>query len=105
MGVRIKKGDTVIVTRGKNKGKRGKVLKVLRDKDRVIVEKVNMVKKHSKPSQANPTGGIVEREGSLAMSSVMPVDPKTNKPTRVGFQVLENGTKVRVARGSGEQLT
>lgn len=105
MGVRIKKGDTVVVTRGKNRGKRGKVLKVLRDKDRVIVEKVNMVKKHSKPSQANPTGGIVEREGSLAMSSVMPVDPKTNKPTRVGFKVLENGTKVRVARGSGEQLT
>jgi large subunit ribosomal protein L24 len=104
MGVRIKKGDTVVVTRGKNKGKRGKVLKVLVSKGRLIVEKVNLVKKHSKPSQANPTGGIVEREGSLAMSSVMLVDPKTNKPTRVGFKVLENGTKVRVARGSGETI-
>ncbi|MDY0001608.1 MAG: 50S ribosomal protein L24 [Polyangia bacterium] len=102
--MRIKKGDTVVVTRGKNKGKRGKVLKVLVSKGRLIVEKVNLVKKHSKPSQANPTGGIVEREGSLAMSSVMLVDPKTNKPTRVGFKVLENGTKVRVARGSGETI-
>ena len=105
MGVRIKKGDTVVVVRGKNKGKRGKVLKVLVGKGRLIVEKVNLVKKHSKPSQANPTGGIVEREGSLSVSSVMLVDPKTNKPTRVGFKVLENGTKVRVARGSGETIS
>jgi len=104
MGVRIKKGDTVVVTRGKNKGKRGKVLKVLVSKGRVIVEKVNLVKKHTKPSQSNPTGGIVEREGSLSLSSVMLVDPKTNKPTRVGYKVLDNGTKVRVARGSGETI-
>ena len=104
MGVRIKKGDTVVVRSGKNKGKRGKVLKVLPKKGRVIVEKVNLVKKHSKPSQANPTGGIVEREGSLALSNVMLVDPKTNQPTRVGYTELENGTKVRVARGSGETI-
>lgn len=104
MGVRIKKGDTVVVRSGKNKGSRGKVLKVLPGKGRVIVEKVNMVKKHSKPSQANPTGGIVEREGSLALSNVMLVDPKTNQPTRVGYKELENGTKVRVARGSGETI-
>lgn len=104
MGVRIKKGDTVVVRSGKNKGKRGKVLKVLPKKGRVIVEKVNLVKKHSKPSQANPTGGIVEREGSLALSNVMLVDPKSNQPTRVGYKELENGTKVRVARRSGETI-
>jgi len=104
MGVRIKKGDTVVVRSGKNKGKRGKVLKVLPKKGRVIVEKVNLVKKHAKPSQANPTGGIVEREGSLALSNVMLVDPKSNQPTRVGYKELENGTKVRVARRSGETI-
>lgn len=104
MAARIKKGDTVVVVRGKNKGKRGKVLKVLTDKGRVVVEKVNMVKKHAKPSQANPSGGIEEREGSLPVSAVMLVDPKTDKPTRVGFAVLENGTKVRVARRSGETI-
>jgi large subunit ribosomal protein L24 len=104
MSVRIKKGDTVVVIAGKEKGKRGKVLKVLPKQKRVIVEKVNLVKKHAKPSQANPTGGINEREGSLALSNVMLVDPKTNQPSRVGSQVLEDGTKVRVARRSGETI-
>ena len=104
MGSRIKKGDMVIITKGRSKGHRGKVLKVLPKKGRVIVEKGNMQKKHAKPSQANPQGGIVEREGSLALSNVMLVDPKTNRPTRVGFKVLENGTKVKVARGSGETI-
>lgn len=104
MAARIKKGDMVVVVRGKNKGKRGKVLKMLRAKGRVVVEKVNMVKKHAKPSQANPSGGIEEREGSLSLSAVMLVDPKTDQPTRVGFQVLENGAKVRVARRSGETI-
>ncbi len=104
MSVRIKKNDTVVVIAGKEKGKRGKVLKVLPKQKRVIVEKVNLVKKHTKPSQANPTGGINEREGSLALSNVMLVDPKTNQPSRVGSQVLEDGTKVRVARRSGETI-
>lgn len=105
MGARIKKGDSVVVIKGKNKGKRGKVLKMLTAKGRVIVEKVNMTKHHSKPSQANPQGGIVEKEGSLAISNVMLLDPKTNRGTRVGFKVLEDGTKVKVARGSGETIS
>jgi large subunit ribosomal protein L24 len=104
MGVRIKKGDLVVVTKGRNKGKRGKVLKVLPKKKRVIVEKVNLIKKHEKPSQAHPQGGIVELEGSLSLSNVMLVDPKTNKGTRVGFKVLDDGKKVKVARGSGETI-
>jgi large subunit ribosomal protein L24 len=105
MGVRIKKGDTVVVTKGRSKGKRGKVLKVLIKKERVIVEKVNLIKKHAKPSQAHPQGGIVEMEGSLSLSNVMLVDPKTNRGTRVGFTVLDDGKKVKVARGSGETIS
>ena len=105
MGVRIKKGDTVVVTKGRNKGKRGKVLKVLAKKQRVIVEKVNLIKKHAKPSQAHPQGGIVEMEGSLSLSNVMLLDPKTNRGTRVGFQILDDGKKVKVARGSGETIS
>lgn len=105
MGVRIKKGDTVVVTKGRNKGKRGKVLKVLMKKERVIVEKVNLIKKHAKPSQAHPQGGIVEMEGSLSLSNVMLVDPKTNRGTRIGFTVLDDGKKVKVARGSGETIS
>jgi large subunit ribosomal protein L24 len=105
MGVRIKKGDTVIVTRGKNRGRTGKVLKVMPKDGRIIVEKVNMIKRHTRPSQANPTGGIVEKEGSIALSSVMPVDPRSPRQgTRVGVKVLEDGKKVRVARRSGETL-
>jgi len=105
MGVRIKKGDMVVVVKGRNKGKRGKVLKVLTKKRRVIVEKVNLIKKHAKPSQAHPQGGIVEMEGSLSLSNVMLVDPKTNRGTRVGYQVLDDGKKVKVARGSGETIS
>ncbi len=104
MGMRIKKGDMVVVTKGRSKGKRGKVLKVLPKKQRVIVEKVNLIKKHTKPSQAHPQGGIVEMEGSLSLSNVMLVDPKTNRGTRVGFKVLDDGKKVKVARGSGETI-
>ncbi|MFC1482399.1 50S ribosomal protein L24 [Myxococcota bacterium] len=102
--MRIKKGDTVIVISGKSRGKRGKVLKVLPKKGRVIVEKVNLIKKHSRPSQANPQGGIEEKEGSLALSNVMLVDPKSNRGTRVGHKILDNGKKVRVASRSGETI-
>lgn len=105
MGVRIKKGDMVVVVKGRNKGKRGKVLKVLTKKKRIIVEKVNLIKKHAKPSQAHPQGGIVEMEGSLSLSNVMLVDPKTNRGTRIGFKVLDDGKKVKVARGSGETIS
>ncbi|QQZ09560.1 50S ribosomal protein L24 [Heyndrickxia vini] len=99
----VKKGDKVMVITGKDKGKTGVILAAFPKKDRVIVEGVNIVKKHSKPSQANPQGGIVNFEAAIHVSNVMLVDPKTNEPTRVGYQEV-NGKKVRVAKKSGEVL-
>ncbi|TLS35508.1 50S ribosomal protein L24 [Pseudalkalibacillus caeni] len=99
----VKKGDKVQVISGKDKGKQGVILEAYPKKDRVIVEGINVVKKHSKPSQANPQGGIVEQEAAIHVSNVMPVDPKTGEPTRVGYKE-ENGKKVRVAKKSGELL-
>jgi large subunit ribosomal protein L24 len=98
---KIKKGDRVVVVTGKSKGKTGEVLRVLRDKDRVLVQGVNMVKRHTAPSQTNP-GGIIEKEASLHISNVAHIDPKTSEPTRVGFKRLGDGRKVRYARRSGE---
>lgn len=80
---RIRKGDLVEVISGKERGKRGRVLKILRKIDRVVVERLMIVKRHTKPSQKNAQGGILEKEGSIHMSNVMPVDPGTDKPTRV----------------------
>jgi large subunit ribosomal protein L24 len=97
---RIKAGDKVMVIAGKDKGKVGKVLKVLPEKDRVVVEGVRIVKKHLKPTASNPEGGIVEREAPIHISNVMLVDPKTGKPTRVGIK-YENGKKLRYAKRSG----
>ncbi|GIN42136.1 50S ribosomal protein L24 [Heyndrickxia sporothermodurans] len=99
----VKKGDKVMVITGKDKGKTGVILAAFPKKDRVIVEGVNIVKKHSKPSQANPQGGIVNFEAAIHVSNVMLLDPKTNEPTRVGYQEV-NGKKVRVAKKSGEVL-
>jgi large subunit ribosomal protein L24 len=99
---KIKSGDKVIVIAGKDKGKVGKVLKVLRDEEKVIVEGVRVVKKHLKPSQKYPEGGIIEKEAPIHISNVMLVDPKTNQPTRVGIKFLEDGRKVRYAKRSGE---
>ena len=98
---KIKKGDRVVVTTGRNKGKTGEVLRVLRDADRVLVQGVNMVKRHTAPSQASP-GGIIEKEASLHISNVAHIDPKTSEPTRVGYKVLDDGRKVRYAKRSGE---
>ena len=98
---KIKKGDRVVVVTGKDKGKTGEVLRVLRDKDRVLVQGVNMVKRHTAPSQTNP-GGIIDKEASLHISNVAHIDPKTSEPTRVGYKVLSDGRKVRFARRSGE---
>ncbi|OGX79157.1 50S ribosomal protein L24 [Exiguobacterium sp. SH31] len=98
----VKKGDTVQVMSGKDKGKQGVILKAMPSKNRVVVEGVNVMKKHAKPSQANPQGGILEIEAPIHVSNVMPIDPKTGKPTRVGFKVVD-GKKVRVAK-SGEVL-
>lgn len=100
----VKTGDTVIVITGKDKGKKGRILQAIPAKGRVIVEGVNFVKKHSKPSQANPQGGIVEKEAAIDASNVMLVDPKSGAATRVGYKVLDNGKKVRVAKKSGEVI-
>ncbi len=98
---RIKKGDEVIVRSGKDKGAKGDVLKVLRAKDRVIVQGVAMVKRHTRPSSAGP-GGIVEKEASIHVSNVACLDPKSGLATRVGYRTLEDGRKVRFAKRSGE---
>ncbi len=99
----VKKGDKVMVISGKDKGKTGVILAVFPKKDRVIVEGVNIVKKHAKPSQANPQGGILNLEAPIHVSNVMPLDPKTDKPTRVGYKIVD-GKKVRYAKRSGEIL-
>jgi large subunit ribosomal protein L24 len=101
----VRKNDEVIVLTGKDRGKRGRVLQVLPERNRVVVEGVNMVKRHTKPNpQKNVKGGIVEREGSIHASNVQPVDPETGKATRVGRKVLEDGRRVRVSRRSGSVL-
>ncbi|HYR70663.1 MAG TPA: 50S ribosomal protein L24 [Candidatus Acidoferrum sp.] len=100
----VRKGDTVIVVAGKERGKKGKVLRVIPEKGRVVVERINMIKKHQKPTQKLRQGGIIEREGAIHLSNVMMVDPASNKPTRVGMKALSDGKKVRVARRSGEML-
>lgn len=99
----VKKGDKVMVISGKDKGKTGVILASFPKKNRVLVEGVNIVKKHSKPSQMNPQGGIINQEAPIHVSNVMPIDPKTGEPTRVGVKV-ENGNKVRYAKKSGEVL-
>ncbi|GEL13245.1 rplX protein [Lapidilactobacillus concavus DSM 17758] len=99
----VKTGDKVKVISGKDKGKEGKVLKVLAKKDRVIVEGVNVAKKHQKPSNADPQGGIKDQEVAIHVSNVMLIDPSTNQPTRIGYQVVD-GKKVRVSKKTGEPI-
>ena len=101
----IRKNDTVIVLTGEDKNKTGKVLKVLVDKNRAIVEGLNIVSKSTKPSAQNPQGGIVKKEASIHISNLSLIDPKSGKPTRVGIQKNEDGTKVRVSKRSGEVIT
>jgi large subunit ribosomal protein L24 len=104
MAARIRKGDTVVIISGKDKGKTGKVMRVLREDDRVLVEGINLVKRHTRPSPRNATGGIIEREQPLHACKVMPLDPKTGKGTRVRFTELADGKKVRIAVKSGDEL-
>lgn len=99
----VKKGDKVTVITGKDKGKQGVILEAFPKKNRVLVEGVNIVKKHSKPSQLNPQGGINSQEAPIHISNVMVIDPKTGEPTRVGYKTVD-GTKVRYAKKSGESL-
>jgi large subunit ribosomal protein L24 len=103
MAAKIRKGDRVIVLTGRDKGKIGEVLRVLTVEDRVVVNGVNRVKRHTRPSAADP-GGIVEKEAPIHVSNVAHVDPKTEKPTRVGFRMLEGTRKVRFAKASGEVI-
>ena len=100
---KIKKGDRVVVTTGRSKGQTGDVLRVIRGEDRVLVQGVNMVKRHTRPSQAGP-GGIIEKEAPLHISNVAHIDPKDSEPTRVGFKTLGDGRKVRYAKRSGEVI-
>lgn len=102
--VHVKKGDTVIVIAGKDAGKKGKVLEVITKADRVVVEKVNVVKRHTRPSQANPQGGILEKEAPIHASNVMVHCPKCDKAVRVGKQINENGSKNRVCKKCGTNL-
>jgi large subunit ribosomal protein L24 len=105
MAAKIKKGDKVVLLTGKrsDKGKQGSVLKVYPEKNRVLVEGINIVQRHTKPTQANPQGGIVNKEAPVHVSNVAIVDPKTGEPTRVGFR-MEGDRKVRFAKKSGEAL-
>lgn len=100
--MKIKKGDIVKVMSGNYRGKIGKVLKVVPDRNRAIVEGINFVKRHSRPTQANPQGGIIEREASIHISNLMLI--VNNTPTRVSYTKLEDGKKVRVARKTGETV-
>ncbi|CAK0743187.1 50S ribosomal subunit protein L24 [Azospirillaceae bacterium] len=101
--LRIKAKDRVVVISGRDKGKTGEVVKVLPKESRVVVQGVNLVKKHQAPSM-KVQGGIIEIEASIHISNVAHIDPKTNKPTRVGYRILEDGRKVRVAKRSGETI-
>ncbi|MFO1082786.1 MAG: 50S ribosomal protein L24 [Reyranellaceae bacterium] len=103
MKLKIRKGDRVQVITGRSKGKVGDVLRVLPAEQRVVVSGVNVIKRHTKPSRTD-AGGIVEREAAIHVSNVALIDPKTDKPTKVGFKFLEDGRKVRFARASGETI-
>ena|SRR5690554_4455635 len=101
---RIRKGDQVRVIAGKHKGEEGEVITVLRDKNRVLIKNVNIIKKARRPTQDNPRGGFVEQESSIHLSNVQLLDPKTGTPTRLGIKLNDDGTKTRIARKSGAEL-
>jgi large subunit ribosomal protein L24 len=105
--MKIRRNDQVVVIAGNARGKRGKVLKVFPETDRIIIEGVNIIKRHTRPNQKNPQGGIIQREAPVHVSNVMLLDPKTNEPTRVGTKILKDETtgkklRMRVSRTSGE---
>jgi large subunit ribosomal protein L24 len=102
--LKIKRGDNVVVISGRDKGKRGEVLRVFPDEGRLIVQGVHIARRHTKPRMGDP-GGIVEKELTIHVSNVAHLDPQSNKPTRVGYKLLEDGNKVRVARRSGEVIS
>ena len=103
MAAKIRKGDRVIVTAGRDKGKRGEVRQVLPEDGRAIVAGVNLVRRHTRQTPQTE-GGIITKESTIHLSNLAILDPKTGKPTRVGFKILDDGRKVRVARGSGDLI-
>ena len=102
--MRLKKNDQVVVLTGRDRGKRGKILKLILDTNMAVVEGINMVQKHQRPSRENPKGGLVDREAKIHISNLQLVCPKTSKPTRVGYTFLADGSKVRVSKVSQEIL-
>ncbi len=100
----VKKGDSVVVIAGNYKGQKGRILEVNREKERAIVEGINMMKKHTKPNAAHPQGGIVEKEAPVHISNLMVADPKTGKPTRIGRRLNAKGKLVRYSKKSGEEI-
>ncbi|MBR1656104.1 50S ribosomal protein L24 [Prevotella sp. Rep29] len=100
----IKKGDTVIVLTGEDKGKTGKVLQVLKEKEQAIVEGVRIVTKSAKPSAKNPQGGFIKMEAPIHISNISLIDPKSGKPTRISIKKTDDGKKVRIAKKSGEEI-
>ena len=104
MAAKIKKGDKVVVLTGRDKGKRGEVRSVNPTEGRAIVEGVNLVKRHTKPSAQNAEGGIITKEAAIQLSNLAIQDPKDGQPTRVGFKILEDGRKVRFAKRSGDLI-
>lgn len=103
-GPHVRRGDTVAVIAGRERGKRGKVLRVLPARGRVLVEKVNMVKKHQRPTQKLRQGGIIEREGALHLSNVLVVCPRCDRPVRTGVQTLADGRRLRACKRCGEPV-
>jgi large subunit ribosomal protein L24 len=101
--LRLRRGDEVIVVSGRDKGRKGRIVRMQRDRERVIVQGANMVKRHTRPSAGQP-GGIVEKEAALHISNVALVDPKTGEASRIGYKFLEDGRKVRFAKASGEVI-
>jgi large subunit ribosomal protein L24 len=104
MAARIRKGDTVVVITGADKGKRGEVLSVLPKANRAVVQGVNVAKRHTKPTGMGQPGGIIEREATIHLSNIKLIDPKTSEPVKVGFRVLDDGRKVRVAKSTGNVI-
>jgi large subunit ribosomal protein L24 len=104
MAARIRKGDTVEVMTGVSKGVRGEVLRVLPKADRAVVQGVNVAKRHTKPRSMGEPGGIIEREATIHLSNLMLVDPTSEKRTKVGFRVLDDGRKVRIAKATGQAI-
>ena len=104
MAARIRKGDTVVVITGTDKGRRGEVLSVRPKDERAVVQGVRIAKRHTKPTGMGQPGGIIEREATIHLSNLKLIDPKSEKPTKVGFRVLDGGKKVRVARVTGDVI-